>query len=240
MPIGSLIRRFSLRAWGACALSLLLLSGASRAQRADQPQCGDGPQPLHTGRAYYYDADGSGNCGFDATPNDLMVAAVNTADYLGAYLCGASIRVTGPKGSVVVRVVDRCGGCPEGDIDLSPQAFAKIGDLPLGSVPVTWQIVASDISGPIRYHFQAESNQWWTAVQVRNHRYPIVRFEYKTAGGMFKRVERVNYNYFVEGMGPGPYTFRVTDVYGHTLTDSLIAHTPGADVPGRSQFPVSR
>ena len=31
--------------------------------------------PLHTGIATYYDATGAGACGFDPSPNDLMVTA---------------------------------------------------------------------------------------------------------------------------------------------------------------------
>jgi hypothetical protein len=31
--------------------------------------------------------------------------------------------------------------------------------------------------------------------------------------------------------------FRVKDMYGHTIIDSAIVHTPNASVPGKSQFP---
>ena len=37
--------------------------------------------PIHTGIATYYDATGEGNCVFPATPNDLMVAAINSVEY---------------------------------------------------------------------------------------------------------------------------------------------------------------
>ncbi|MEJ7731391.1 MAG: hypothetical protein WKG00_19515 [Polyangiaceae bacterium] len=41
-----------------------------------------GESPLRTGEATYYDfADGSGNCSFPATPEDLRVAAMNAVDY---------------------------------------------------------------------------------------------------------------------------------------------------------------
>jgi expansin (peptidoglycan-binding protein) len=141
---------------------------------------------------------------------------------------------------VVVRIVDQCGDCPAGSIDLSPQAFERIADLGQGRVPVTWRYVPCTIEGNIMYHFKEGSNQWWTAVQIRNHRNPIVRLEYRTTNGAFRTVTRAEYNYFVEpnGMGPGPYTFRVTDVYGHTLTDSNIPHIENGDVPGSGQFPL--
>lgn len=201
--------------------------------------CGT-PFPLRSGYATYYTwANGGGNCMFDPTPNDLMVAAMNPVDYAGSAACGSCVFITGPRGSVVVRVVDQCGDCPAGSIDLSPQAFERIADLAQGRVPISWRYVPCTIEGNIIYHFKEGSNQWWTAVQIRNHRYPIARFEYRTANGTFRPVTRTEYNYFVEpnGMGPGPYTFRVTDVYGRTLTDGNIPHVENGDVPGSGQFP---
>jgi expansin (peptidoglycan-binding protein) len=195
---------------------------------------------VHTGEATYYDeADGSGNCMFDPTPQDLMVGAMNHVDYAGAALCGAYVEISGPKGVIIIRIVDQCPECPAGDIDLSPQAFARIDDLIKGRVPITWRIVSPSIDGPIRYRFKEGSSQWWTAVQIRNHRNPIAKFEYRDGSGAFKAVPRTDYNYFVEssGMGPGPYTFRVTDSYGNVLTDGDIPLKVGGEVAGSGQFP---
>lgn len=196
------------------------------------------PFPPVSGKATYYDADGSGNCSFPASPQDLMVAALNTPDYNGAQSCGGCVLVQGPSGSVTVRIVDRCPGCSQGHIDLSKQAFAKIADLTLGVVPVTWAFVPCTVQGPIRYHFKSGSNQWWSAIQVRNHRYPVKTLEAQV-GGSFVTVNRELYNYFVysSGLGPGPYTLRVTDVLGHVLTDTNIPFKENQEVPGAAQFP---
>ena len=195
---------------------------------------------VHSGDATFYTyASGAGACSFDSTPNDLMVGAMNPIDYAGSQLCGAYVSVTGPKGTIQIRIVDLCPGCSAGSIDLSPSAFAKIADTSLGRVPITWQVIPYPSNNPIVYHFKDGSSQWWTAVQIRNHLYPIYSLEYRTAQKTFKSVSRVDYNYFVEsgGMGPGPYTFRVTDVYGHVLVDSAITLTPNGDVSGNGQFP---
>ncbi|NTV64380.1 MAG: hypothetical protein HGA65_12700, partial [Oscillochloris sp.] len=190
--------------------------------------------PLHTGQATYYnEADGSGNCTFNPIAGDLMVAAISYLDYndpdTAAY-CGAYVEVTGPKGMITVRIVDKCPdipdnptnpttGCGYGHLDLSPTAFDLIADHNLGRVAITWRVVSPELSGPIVYHFKDGSNQWWTAVQIRNHRNPITKFEYKNSSGQWITVDRVAYNYFVaeSGMGAGPYTFRVTDSYGNIL-----------------------
>jgi expansin (peptidoglycan-binding protein) len=122
---------------------------------------------------------------------------------------------------------------------LSREAFAQIADLPLGRVPITWQLVSPALSGPIAYHFKDGSNQWWTAVQVRNHRNPVSKLEYQD-GSQWVNVPRTSYNYFVgtnPGMGPGPYTFRVTDDYGNQLTDTGIPHIENGTIDGAAQFP---
>jgi expansin (peptidoglycan-binding protein) len=197
--------------------------------------------PVHQGIATYYDATGEGACMFDASPDDLMVAAMNAAEYNNASYCGAYVHVIGSQGEVIVRIVDLCPECKAGHLDLSREAFAQIADLPLGRVNITWQLVSPELSGPIAYHFKDGSNQWWTAVQVRNHRNPIAKLEYLTGGGVWVNVPRTSYNFFVQtnpGMGTGPYTFRVTDWYGNVLTDSGIPHVENGTVNGVGQFPV--
>jgi expansin (peptidoglycan-binding protein) len=196
--------------------------------------------PLHTGSATHYAADGSGACSFDPSPNDLLVTALNAEEYSNAAYCGAYVQVNGAKGNIVVRIVDLCPECLAGHLDLSYQAFALIDDIPKGRVPITWRIVSPAISGPIAYHFKDGSNQWWTAVQIRNHRNPIAKFEYWN-GSQWRTVPRVSYNYFVQtppGMGVGPYTFRVTDMYSNTLIDSGIPFIENGTINGTAQFPL--
>ncbi|MBW2523869.1 MAG: hypothetical protein JRI23_06835 [Deltaproteobacteria bacterium] len=197
----------------------------------------------HTGEATYYDfADGSGNCSFDPTPQDLMIGAMNHTDYADSAACGSCVELTGPNATIAIRIVDRCPECPAGDIDLSPEAFGFIAELSAGRVPITWHYVECNVTGPVIYHFKEGSNQWWTAVQLRNHRNAIAAFAYRDDGGSWVDVPRESYNYFVEaaGMGPGPYAFRTTDVHGNVIEDEGIAFAEAADVAGTSQFPPCR
>jgi expansin (peptidoglycan-binding protein) len=198
------------------------------------------PNPIHQGIATYYNATGDGACMFGPSPNDLMVAAMNAEEYDNSAVCGSYVFVTGPQGTVTVRIVDLCPECKAGHLDLSREAFALIADLNLGVVPITWQVVSPDLSGPIAYHFKDGSNQWWTAVQIRNHRNPIAQLEYLDGNHQWVSVPRTSYNYFVQttpGMGPGPYSFRVTDSYGNVLVDSDIPHIENGTLPGAAQFP---
>jgi expansin (peptidoglycan-binding protein) len=200
-----------------------------------------GDPTIHEGEGTYYDfADGSGNCGFPATPNDLMVAAMNHVDYAGSAVCGACVNITGPNGQVKVRIVDQCPECPEGDIDLSPEAFEHIADLSAGRVPISWTYTACDVGGPIVYHFKDGSNPYWTAIQIRNHTYPVKTLEAADGSGNFTAIQRLDYNYFVAdgGLGNGPYRLRVTDVNDHVLEDQGIELKDDGDSLGSAQFPV--
>lgn len=229
-------------------LPMLVTTGAPSSQN-----------PLHSGEATYYDtADGRGNCSFDATPDDLMVAAISYLDYgnpdpnnrpedgPAAVYCGATVEVYGPNGTIRVRIVDKCpdvyvppsSGCAKGHLDLSPQAFAKIAPLERGRVKITWRVISPELGRPIAYKIHEDANQWWTAIQVRHHRNPIVKLEYRNSAGEWVPMVRQDWNYFIDSnMGPGPYTLRVTDAYGNVLQDSGIPLVPGGEFAGAGQFP---
>ncbi len=229
-------------------LVIVAACGNSQAQD-DQPPPGDGDGGLvggscsavpadETGDGTYYAADGTGNCSFDASPNDLLVAAMNAPDYNNAAWCGACLEVTGPMGQVTVRVVDSCPGCAHGDLDLSPQAFQQIAPLSAGRVSIMWHEVACNVSGPIDYHFKDGSNAYWTAIQIRNHRWPIAKVE-AMVGGAYQAIGRVDYNYFVQttGLGNGPYQLRVTDTRGHVVEDTGVALGDNVTRTGTQQLP---
>lgn len=196
--------------------------------------------PLIDGTATYYNATGAGACSFGASPNDLMVAAIDPENYSRARLCGAFIRVIGPKGEVVVRIVDLCPGCGTNHLDLSREAFETIANLSSGRVSVTWQLLSPELEGPVVYRFSGTSNQWYTSLQVRNHRNPVASLEYLNSSGDWVPVFRTSYNYFVQtdpGMGVGPFTLRLTDIYGNQLVDTGIPHIAGGIIEGAAQFP---
>ena len=223
---------------GALALALTLAACGHSGGGPDAGASCTAIPAAESGDGTYYAADGTGACSFDASPGDLMVAAMNAADYATAAWCGACLSVTGPNGSVTVRIVDECPGCKHGDLDLSQQAFQQIAPLSAGRVPITWQEVACTVSGPVEYHFKDGANAFWTAIQLRNHRYPIAKLEVQAAGGAWQSIPRLDYNYFVQasGLGPGPYTLRTTDARGQIVQDSGIALGDNVTRDGTAQF----
>ena len=94
------------------------------------------------GEGTYY-TPGLGSCGIVSHSGEA-VCAMNAPDY-GVYAnpntaawCGKCIMVTGPKGSMKFKVLDRCPVCKSGDIDMSDGHFAKVADVSAGRVPISW------------------------------------------------------------------------------------------------------
>jgi expansin (peptidoglycan-binding protein) len=240
-------RRSPLGAVFACAIMACGGTGGEAsspaAGRVDGGPSGPGPATpfgavVEDGLITYYDATGAGACGYDPSPTDLDVVALDSRQYQNAAWCGACVKVDGPKGSVTVRVVDECPTCDsEKHLDLSRSAFAKVADLELGRVKVKWQFVSCPVSGPVAFKFKEGSNEWWTAIQVRNHRLPIKSVE-ANVSGTWRALERVSYGYFVAdpGLGKGPYELRVTAIDGKVLTESGVGFVEGGVVSGKGQF----
>lgn len=112
-------------------------SAPSTQKDSGAPDVPDDPQSEDfSGEATYYDADGTGACGFGKS-TDFLVAALNKVQYTKAE-CGKCARVTGPKGSVTIKIVDLCPGCGDGDLDLSETAFKQVANLDDGRVEISW------------------------------------------------------------------------------------------------------
>ncbi len=217
-------------------------AGAGPNGRTDCPEAS--PAELFAseqGEGTWYDvnATGQGACGLPA-PDDGMIAAINDPQYADSAACGACLAVAGPLGEVVVKVVDRCPECQRGDLDLSKAAFAQIADPAQGRVQIRWHETPCNINDPLRYHFKDGANPDWVAIQVRNHRNRIARLEALGDDNRYHVIPRAFYNYFVaeQGLGQGPLTFRVTDIFGNQIEDGSIVLQANGDSQSHSQFPA--
>ena len=186
---------------------------------------------LH-GRATFYSLgdDGLGNCSFPpGTITDRMYVAAGPQDYADAGGCGSYLDVTGPTGTVRVIVADKCPECEPGHLDMSPEAFASIGPLSAGIIPISYQTVRDPaVPGPLAVRIKEGSSQWWIGFLVTNHGNPLATVEYRSAAGAWVPLVRQVYNYWQksDGAGPGPFTLRITDVVGHQAIVDHIVLTP--------------
>jgi expansin len=202
-----------------------------------------GNEQVYTGEGTYYDIAQFGNFGNCSFPNSMfqpfLIGAMNASQYGLADFCGSCAKITGPKGSVTVHIIDQCPECKQGDIDLSPAAFDYLAPRIDGRIPISWHLVPCQNTGNIQFYIKEGSSQYWTAVQVRNHKNKITKFEY-LKNNAYVQLPRQDYNYFLasSGMGVGPYTIRLTDVYGNQIVEQNIPLTLTTVLNGTKQFPA--
>lgn len=198
---------------------------------------------VHTGEGTYYDGGYVGGCAMlDPVSRDYWIVAMNTADYNDAQLAGAYLEVTGELGTINMLVTDLLPEGKKGDLDLYIDAFPLIAPAIKGRVPVSWKIIPLDTAenAPVSYKYKEGTTEFWCGIQVRNHRYPITRLEYLDENGEFQEINRRPYNYFEsDKMGKGPFTFRITDIYGQMIIDENIplSYDDTEIIQGHVQFP---
>jgi expansin (peptidoglycan-binding protein) len=196
------------------------------------------PNTTYQGVATAYEAgDGDGACLFGPSP-DLMIAAMNTTDYETSKACGAYVLVHAANGkSITVRITNECPlPCAPGQLDLSQQAFAKLADLKVGRIPITWSLVSPSTSDMISIRYKTGSSPYWCAIQAIGHRNPLARLDIRTTAG-WRQLPRTTYNYFISAHGSGcGSAIRLTDIYGERLTINGIALRPNVVQPTQVQF----
>jgi expansin (peptidoglycan-binding protein) len=179
--------------------------------------------------ATHYTSTDGGNCSLPAAPADHLDVALSHDEYGTADACGGYLDVVGPDGSVRVVITNQCPECPVGHLDLSEQAFARIGRLEAGQVPVTYSLVRNPpLDRPISIRVKTGSSQWWMQIQALDHGNPIASFELATGGG-WRSLVHSNDNFWTAenpGPGPGPFTVRITDIFGQSTTIDGIAMAP--------------
>ena len=198
--------------------------------------------PTYTGDGTFYGGGYTGGCcNLDDITNGYYVCAMNKPQYNIAQLAGTYIEITGPTGTIKALVADELPEGKYGDVDMNTELFPMVAHVEDGRVPISWKIIPFPTDEPIKYWIKADSTQYWMQIQIRNHRYPIAKFEIQKEDGTFVEVPKRNYNFFELGAstigepGPGPYTFRVTDINGQVLVDT-IPFMPGYIIDGKTNF----
>ena len=202
---------------------------------------------VRTGYATYTGSGYEGGIALlDPIPADMEIVAVNKPE-LNSYnvqsaLSGAYIEITGPKGATVAYVTDCYTEAFEGALDLCRISCDKIGDtnVPGGKIPLTWRVIEAPITGKFTYRILPASSKWWLALQVRNHKYPVMKLEYFN-NGEWTEVTKDRCNYFaIRNLNASILEIRITDIRGKVVTDVLDIPEDTEDgcfIPGNVQFP---
>jgi expansin (peptidoglycan-binding protein) len=180
--------------------------------------------------ATHYVLQGLPNCSYPSPPADGLFAALPPAEYASAAACGGYLQVSGPDGSVRVKVIDQCPDCASGHIDLSEAAFSRLAPLSAGLINVSYAPVSDPpLPGAVSVEVKQGSSQYWLALLADNTGNPLASVQVQTPSGWLS-LARASYNYWIaqSGSGPGPFTVRLTDTQGHQATVSGITLSPGA------------
>jgi expansin (peptidoglycan-binding protein) len=214
------------QASGTPACAAVLSGSALTAQDAPAAAAGGSV----TGIATHYVLQSLPNCSYPNPPADQLFVALSPAEYASAGGCGGYLEVTGPDGSVRVKVIDQCPECATGHIDLSEPAFAKLAPLAAGLINVHYTYLADPaLPGPISIEVKDGSSQYWLALLADNTGNPLTSVQVRTSSG-WQSLQRASYNYWIaqSGAGSGPFTVRLTDNQGNVATVSGISLSPGS------------
>jgi expansin (peptidoglycan-binding protein) len=217
------------RRWAAAAsvLGALLVTALVWRVAAADGACA---ATTSAGRATFYDLAGDvGNCNTRPPADDLYVA-LGPSQYDGAAACGQYWDVTGPKGTVRVKVFDQCPECETGHLDLSRTAFSRIGTTSKGLIDVRYRHVPNPAGkGRLAFRVADGSSQFWVALVVEESGNGLTKVEVRSPGGSFKSAVREDFGYWTveSGAGKGPFDVRVTDDQGHRVTATGVDLRPG-------------
>ena len=151
--------------------------------------------------ATYYATRGMGNCSYPSPPADGLYVALSPPEYAKAARCGGYLEVSGPAGSVLVKVIDQCPGCAAGHIDLSETAFARLAPLSAGRIKVTYTYQADPpLPGPLSIEVNHGSSRYWLALLADNTGNPLALVQVRTASGWLS-LTRASYNCWIASSG---------------------------------------
>ncbi|KAF2012859.1 carbohydrate-binding module family 63 protein, partial [Aaosphaeria arxii CBS 175.79] len=196
-----------------------------------------------SGKATFYGGNLSGGmCSFTGytLPAGLFGTAFSGAAWDNGANCGRCVNVKGPNGKTIkAMVVDQCPECEPSHLDLFQDAFAQIGSISDGIIPISYDFVDCGISSPITLKNKEGTSPYWFSMQVMNSNKPISKLEVSTDGGSsWKSTTRQEYNYFENpsGYGTSSVDVKVTSTDGQSITVKDVSIAASSTKTGSSNF----
>ncbi|MEN1728361.1 MAG: expansin EXLX1 family cellulose-binding protein [Pseudomonadota bacterium] len=228
-----MIDRWSL--WNRVHLSRLALMVVMLFSFSAQAQISCPSDFSGMGRGFFYAPTTNNQCRLGL--GDGFSVAMNNPQWGGGVHCGECLELTGPLGSTIVRVIDLCPECVEGELNISVQAFAAIADPMPGFANISWERVDCPVSGAINYEFNAGSSPFFFQVKADNHRYGITDMEV-LIDGEFEPLARINSSFFqYPGSDPvNSVTLRLRATTNQWIEAVLGSPSQSGPIAGQSQF----
>jgi expansin (peptidoglycan-binding protein) len=196
---------------------------------------------------------GRGACGYDPAALPVLVASIDDKGFDEARGCGICLRLVPGRTDVITKyvdvlVVDRAGDNASSprQLNISRQAMDAIALSGTENMALNFALVPCPttlVSPTIHMSTQQGSSSQHLSVQIRDQALPLSSAEIRFAG-TWSAMTFATYNYWIFdslGVAP-PYTFRLTNVLGDTITvdDITLTSTATADGPATDtgdQFP---
>ncbi len=191
--------------------------------------------PATSAQARYFVFGAQVSCSFRELAMDGYYAGLSTPDYGRADLCGAYLDITGARGTVRALVVDHCPACAPGQLALSAAAFERIADPHDGVARVDYRLVRDpQPAQELTYEVKPDSSASWLGVLFGGTGNPLREAAVRPAeGGPWRPLTRRADNYWtLSGAGRGPFTARVTDVFGNEAEITRVLVEPGRYAAG--------
>jgi hypothetical protein len=183
-------------------------------------------------------------CGDQRAQLPASFIAVDPQTFDGSNACGGCMRIESASAVLEAPVLEL--GVSIGTVD-QPTLLVNQADLsrllPDGSTiamsGISWRYVpCSAAPAAMTFTLQVGSNPSYAAVLVQHQRNRIGLLEYKR-GDAYVALIRTSYDYWVapNGMGPGPFTLRATDVLQQSVEQAGVPLAPGVPFASSVQFP---
>jgi expansin (peptidoglycan-binding protein) len=147
--------------------------------------------------ATFYDAAVNSGGACSLTNIDGETTAITFRRWLGSAHCGECLLVRGPLASTIVKVTDECPDCTHSDLDLTRGAFAKIGVLSDGVIPISWQRVDCPVSGGLKLQVQDGVNPYYMSFLADQTLQGVAAMRIKqSTSASWQAMTRLDYGYF--------------------------------------------
>lgn len=211
---------------------------------------------VENGRITYYAQSNFVACDIPMSEWPQYTTALSEKHFQGGLACGATVRLMNAGKEIRAMVVDLCPvvGNEEwcsGDMthfDLgNATTFAQLEPPVTGVKQITFEWIPTPVGDtPVKLRLKDGINNWWIAIEVINHRYPIAKLEIKDPqSGAWRAGDRTKpgmYNYWQfdftgNGLTP-PFQIRITDQYGQVIEETGTVVQEKYMWTGTHQFPL--
>eukprot|EP01111_Echinosteliopsis_oligospora_P000301 TRINITY_DN10286_c0_g1_i1.p1 TRINITY_DN10286_c0_g1~~TRINITY_DN10286_c0_g1_i1.p1 ORF type:complete len:256 (-),score=67.25 TRINITY_DN10286_c0_g1_i1:33-800(-) len=231
------------------SLLVVLISHHVKAQDSFVPTAGCLPATIT-----FYGYNGGGACEFGTVNSSTLEYPFTTAlsqyDFNNSMACGECYLLGGPRGTVVVMVVDLCpsGGnsicsTEKYHFDLADEEiFAMLDDPSKGVSSVNSTRVSCPLTGNVGVLTDSGISPYWFGLVVYNHIVSITSVDIQpTTESEWTQMIRQPYNYWLYTNGVAiqtPFNIRITSEFGDQITTSISDLTSDKLWPTNYQFPV--